>query len=280
MIISEALDEAAELLRDGSINDSRREATLLLGSVVNKDKAYLIAHANDELHEAALQSFKQIVERRSRHEPCQYIVGRQEFYGLDIVVSPAVLIPRPETELLVEQAVEILSPLKRPAFLEIGIGSGCLSIAILAQIAAAHAMGVDISGEAVAMARLNAEKNSVADRLRLQRGDLFEGLSGSFDLIVSNPPYVPRDQLSGLQPEISKYEPPVALDGGLDGLGIIRRLILQAPDHLKMRGAILIEIGFDQAEKVRQLFDPGIWETPEFIDDLQSWPRIVKARLL
>lgn len=280
MIISEALDEAAELLRDGSINDSRREATLLLGSVVNKDKAYLIAHANDELHEAALQSFKQIVERRSRHEPFQYIVGRQEFYGLDIVVSPAVLIPRPETELLVEQAVEILSPLKRPAFLEIGIGSGCLSIAILAQIAAAHAMGVDISGEAVAMARLNAEKNSVADRLRLQRGDLFEGLSGSFDLIVSNPPYVPRDQLSGLQPEISKYEPPVALDGGLDGLGIIRRLILQAPDHLKMRGAILIEIGFDQAEKVRQLFDPGIWETPEFIDDLQSWPRIVKARLL
>lgn len=279
MKISEAIDMTAALLLESGITEARREATSLLGFAIKKDKIFLIAHPDHELDEPELKYFIHLVNRRMVREPFQYIAGRQEFYGLEFNVSADVLIPRPETEILVEQAIRELSKTSKPAFLEIGVGSGCISISVLNELQHAGAVGVDISERALAVTQANAEKHHVEDRLTLRRADLYDGISEKFDLIVSNPPYVPREQISGLQTEVARYEPHIALDGGPGGLVIIERIIAKAPNFLASGGRLLIEIGFGQAESVERLFLPAIWDAAEFINDLQGIPRVVTARL-
>ena len=277
MNISTALSSATEILAESGVAESRREAASLLAFVLEKDSAFLIAHADDDLAANQKLLFESCVRRRARHEPFQYIVGHQEFYGLDFEVSPDVLIPRPETEILVECAVGILSDINDPRFCEIGVGSGCISVSILQAVESAAAVGVDISEAALNVARRNADQYNVDGRLDLMHGDIFSGVTGTYDLIVSNPPYVPRDHLDSLQAEVRDFEPSVALDGGGDGLSIIESIIRESPEFLKPRGFLLLVIAFDQAAKVGELFDPRTWETPEFLPDLQGIPRIVKA---
>ncbi len=279
MNIAAALSSAAETLREAAVAEPAREARVLLSFVLQCDAAYLIAHSEDELTADRKLLFQSCVRRRAAHEPFQYITGRQEFYGLDFAVTPDVLIPRPETEILVEKAIQILSAQQSPRFCEIGVGSGCISVSILHACPNASAIGVDISESALAVATRNAERHGVAERLTLLNGDLFAGVTEKFDLIVSNPPYVPAGDINTLQPEVRDFEPHTALDGGADGLDIVKRIISDAPSFLKPGGSLLIEIGFDQSEKVPSYFDPLIWQAPEFLDDLQCIPRIVNARL-
>ncbi len=279
MNISAATDSAAEILREAGVPEFRREASSLLAFVLQKDSVSLVAHPEYELTSDEAASFGAVVQRRANHEPFQYIVGRQEFYGLEFEVTPDVLIPRPETEILVESAIEILSELENPRFCEIGVGSGCISVSILHNSASASAVGVDISRAALEAAARNAVKHGAGDRLTLREADVFDGLSGTFDLIVSNPPYVPDGQLESLQAEVRQFEPRVALSGGDDGLVVIKRIIAGAPEFLRAEGFMLIEIGFDQAEIVKELLNPAMWSSVEFLADLQGIPRIVKARL-
>ena len=276
MNIGDSLQTAAESLRASEIAEPMREARSLLSFVLQKDAAFLIAHPEYELTADRKLLFQSCVRRRSRHEPFQYITGRQEFYGLDFLVTPDVLIPRPETEILVEAAIEILPDKESSNICEIGVGSGCISVAILRNLSNAHAIGVDISESALAVARRNAEMHGVAGRLVLKTGDVFEGVAGTFDLIVSNPPYVPAGDIASLQAEVRDFEPHVALDGGGMGLDIVERIVHEAPAHLKTAGILLLEIGFDQSGRVRSLFDPDLWHDPEFLTDLQGFPRIVR----
>jgi release factor glutamine methyltransferase len=277
MNVATALSSAAEILQKAGITEFRKEAASLLAAVLHKNTAFFIAHPEFELSDDASSIFNIYISRRAQREPFQYIVGHQEFYGLEFEVSPDVLVPRPETEILVEQAINVLSGLENPRFCEAGVGSGCISVSILKNVNSAFAIATDISVGALQIARRNAEKYKVGGRLTLHQGDVFGNVKGPFDLIVSNPPYIPAQDIDSLQIEVRDHEPHSALDGGADGLAILEQIIQQSPTLLKKQGTLLLEIGFDQAEKIRPLFDKEIWSEPEFLPDLQGIPRIVKA---
>lgn len=278
--IADSLNRAGRILAPSGIAEPRREAISLLVASIKRDKAFVYAHPEYELtpdETAVLDSF---LERRANREPLQYIVGVQEFYGLDFEVTPDVLIPRPETELLVEHALKILESKPALSFCEVGIGSGCISVSILYHAKNARATGLDVSTAAIRIAKLNAETHRVSDRLTILESDAFDALGDDrFGLIISNPPYISATQMRSLQPEVRDYEPRSALTDERDGLSIIRRLVAEAANHLSDRGFLAIEIGFDQSEEVASLFDPGVWHGPEFISDLQGFRRVISAGL-
>jgi release factor glutamine methyltransferase len=278
MNIAEAIRTADERLRIAGVDEHHREAASLLAHIIGREAVFLIAHPEYELTGAVACAFDEVVARRERREPFHYIVGRKESYGLEFEVASGVLIPRPETEILVEDAIESLSALADPDLFEIGVGSGCISVSILVNVPNGLAVAVDISGEALSIAGRNAARHGVADRLELRKGDVYEGLEGAFDLIVSNPPYIPDGDLASLQAEVGGFEPHGALFGGGDGLDIVRRIVSGAPRFLKPGGGLLIEIGFGQAESVKDMFEAGVWEDVDFLPDMQRIPRIAKAR--
>ena len=282
MNISSTLSSAAEVLKETGVADSRREASSLLTFALDKPSAFLVAHPEYELTADEVVRFDEFVRRRSSREPFQYITGQQEFYGLEFAVTPDVLIPRPETEILVEEAIkelQKLNELKKLAFFEIGVGSGCISVSILHNVPAATAVAIDISEKALAVAKRNTERHGVADRLSLRIGDVFGGVTDKFDMIVSNPPYIPDADLTDMQKEVRDFEPHNALFAGSDGLDVVRRIIGEAPENLYPDGLLLMEIGFGQSEILRDLVDPTIWSKAEFLPDLQGIDRVLKIRL-
>lgn len=280
MTIAEAISYGTAILKENEVIEPRRESALLLSLATQRDRAYLIAYPEKTLHPQDADTFRQFVARRATHEPFQYISGRQEFYGLDFEVTPDVLIPRPETETLVEEAIEELRDKDEPRFCEIGVGSGCISVAILHLVEHAQAVAADISEKALAVARRNAGKHGVADRLQLHISDVFYSLElQQFDLVVSNPPYVPSRDIDTLQPEVRDFEPHSSLTDGANGLSIIKRLADQSPRYLKPHAALIIEIGFNQGRDVAEMFDEAVWKSVEMMPDLQGIPRIVLARL-
>jgi len=276
--IAEALREASLVLDNSGVPEARREASSLLSFVIGKDRTFLISHAEDPLDDDSLNQLREFVERRAAGEPLQYITGVQDFYGREFRVTPDVLIPRPETELLVEAALEV----SEGAFIcDVGTGSGCIAITLLCERPGARAVALDKSVAALEIAKFNAGKLSVADRAEFVVSDCFDALDQrehQFDLIVSNPPYVSESALAGLQREVRDHEPLVALSPGADGLSVIRRLLTDAPAFLKPSGHFLMEIGFDQGEKVRNLIDESVWSLLEVRPDLQCIPRIVVLR--
>lgn len=280
MNISQILLEAANLLADSGIPDSRAEASSLLVHTLGREPIFLVAHPEYDLTDNEEKTFRELLRRRAGREPFHYIVGHKEFFGLDFEVSPDVLIPRPETEILVEEAIQLLRERDKPSFCDIGVGTGCISISILHNVENAIAVGVDISEKALTIAWRNAAKLTVADRLTLHEADVFDGITGKFDLIVSNPPYIPTEDIPELQREVRDHEPHTALHGGAVGLDLIERVICESPEHLTPQGVLLMEIGFGQSGKVHELFDLSIWLLPEFLLDLQGIPRIVKAQTL
>lgn len=278
--IASSLDRAATELRSAKITDPLREATSLLCFALGKERTFLIAHPEYELNRDETESFDSVVKRRANREPFHHITGVKEFYGLDFVVSPDVLIPRPETEMLVAKSINVLSQMDKPVFCEIGVGSGCIAISILRRVPFATAAGLDISEAAVAIASFNATNHDVQTRLRLFHSDIFSAVKHqSFDLIVSNPPYIPVDDIAGLQPEVKDFEPHLALTDGAGGLSVIEKIIRESPRFLKSSSPLLMEIGIGQAGAVRAMFDPGLWRSVEIVPDFQAIPRMVCAVL-
>lgn len=277
--VGEQLKTATVFLQKSGIAEPRREANSLLAFALGKDLSFLIAHPEYELSSDEEKRFRALIERRGAREPFQQIVGRQEFYGLDFVVTKDVLIPRPETELIVENAIAIMREKESPTFCEIGVGSGCISVSILHAVKTARGVAADVSEKALEIARLNAENNGVSARLDLKSSDVFAALkSEKFDLVVSNPPYIPLEDIETLQAEVKDFEPLIALTDGRDGLSIIKKIIAESPDFLKSGGHLLLEIGFDQAAQVREMFDLESWQSIEILPDLQGIPRMVKAQ--
>ncbi len=280
--IAENLKNAAALLSQSGVAEPRREAASLLAFALEKDRTFLVAHSERDLSPEEEARFGAFVARRARREPFQYIVGRQEFYNLDFLVTPDVLIPRPETELLVDNAIEILRGKDSPSFCEVGIGSGCVSISILNSLNAARAVGFDISERALQIAEKNAERHQVSERLDLKISNVFDALGdANFDLIVSNPPYIARAEVENLQAEVRDYEPEAALTDEADGFSIIEKIIDGAPRFLKPRAFLLLEIGFGQARRVREMFAArrNLWRAVEILPDLQGIERAVKAQI-
>jgi len=275
--IAEVLTEAAQMLEAGGVPEARREAGSLLAFILGTDRTFLISHAEDETDEKSFARLREFVERRATGEPLQYITGVQDFYGREFRVTPDVLIPRPETELLVEAALQKVGD-AAPFICDVGTGSGCIGVTLLCELVNARLVAIDKSPAALEIAKLNARNHSVDDRALFVVSDCFNSLDSreyEFDLIVSNPPYVKESALAGLQREVRDHEPLVALSPGGDGLGVIRRLIDDGPAFTKPNGHLIMEIGFDQGEAVESLIDGSAWSLLEIRPDLQGIPRIV-----
>ena len=277
--IQNALAEATAALAGSELKQARLEAGSLLGHVLNRDRTFMLAHAEHVLDSDLLVRFQSLVVRRAAGEPLQYLTGQQEFFKLDFEVTPEVLIPRPESEALVEAALELLPKDQPSRIADIGTGSGCLAISILHDLPNARGIATDISAAALKVARRNAVLHSVAERLDLVESDLLSGVEPSeqFDLVVSNPPYIPDGDFDSLQPEV-KREPRSALAGGSDGLDIVRRLLREAPARMRTRGHLVFEFGFGQAELLLNLIDGKAWDLIEVRNDLQGIPRIMLLR--
>lgn len=274
--IDNFLREASQALEVHGVPEARREAGSLLSFVIGKDRTFLISHADDSLEETEVDRFREVVARRAEGEPLQYITGVQDFYGREFRVTRDVLIPRPETELLVEAALEMIANVRGPSICDVGTGSGCIAVTLLCERPDARAVAVDVSEAAIKVAAQNAHVLGVGDRIELKISDCFDGLDRTtFGLIVSNPPYVSSAALPDLQREVRDHEPLVALSPGADGLRVIRRLLRDAPGFLNAGGHLIMEIGFDQGEAIRELIDPKFWRLLEIRPDLQGIPRIV-----
>lgn len=241
-------------LADKGVENPRLEAEWMLCEALSLDRVGLYLNFDKPLAEAELAAYRGMVARRGRREPLQYILGSQEFMGLDFQVTPAVLIPRHDTEVLVAEGVERGSAAR--TVLDIGSGSGCVAVALAKALPEAEICSVDISGEALAVARDNALKNGVT--VQFFQGSLFDPFTGRrFDMILSNPPYIPAAQLATLQQEVRGFEPLGALDGGADGLDFYRTIVARAPDHLTPGGWLLFEVGAGQAPEVLGLLQDG-----------------------
>ena len=277
--IAAAILEATQVLRQAGVPETRREAASLLTHAIAKDRTFLITHAEKLLDANELETFREYVARRATGEPLQYITGRQYFYGLEFEVTRDVLIPRPETELLVEAALDLIGDAEATSLLcDVGTGSGCIAIALLRHRPKLQAVAVDLSEAALRVAARNAARHGVSERIRFAVSDCFAVLEKNsflFDLVVSNPPYVAGKDLFGLQREVREHEPRVALTPGNDGLSIIRRLLSEAPAFLVDGGCLLMEIGFDQRAAVERLIDASVWKVIKVRQDLQGIPRTV-----
>lgn len=285
--IKTALADAAEFLRDNSVRDARSDAQILLGKVLNQNLTFLIARDDTVLSAEQFAEFYRFVKRRANGEPVQHLVGKQEFYGLDFEVNENVLIPRPETEFLVEAALEILQTQATKTFCDVGTGSGAVAVAIAKNLPEAKGVAGDVSARALAVARRNAIKNQVENQLQFIESDVFDAFRDSrfaihdsrFAVVVSNPPYIPNSDSAMLQREVRDFEPHVALFGGADGLQIVEKLLRDAPAFLLPNGFLLFEIGFTQSERVQQLIDRSVWHLREIRHDLQGIPRTVVLQL-
>ncbi len=289
--IAQAILQGTHCLRKAGVAEARREAGSLAAHVVGRNRSFIMAHADDSLTAEQLDTLRAFVERRAQGEPLQYLTGHQEFFGLDFEVTRDVLIPRPDTELLVETAVKLLSNSEAASFIcDVGTGSGCVAVTLLHELPHARAVASDISPAALVVAKRNAARHSVTDRIDFLLSDCFARLAehnpspSPFDIIVSNPPYVAEHEFADLQREVRDFEPRSALVAGDDGLSIIRRLLFDAGSYLKTGGHLLFEIGFQQGERVRQLIEQPVnqrrWKLLDIHKDLQGIPRTVVLQKL
>ncbi len=285
MTIIEAINEAAKKLSGQGVSTARLDAEVLLCHELGRDRAWLLAHIQDELDETSRRSYELAVGRRAKREPLQYITKQQEFWGLGFLVTPDVLIPRPETELIIESVLSAEEHRKKPLnIIDLCTGSGCIAVSLAKELQTARIMALDKSSKALSVARENAFRHDVADRIRFLEGDLFEPLEaldihGQADIIVSNPPYVPSGDQRTLQPEVEAYEPAMALFAGPDGTEIHRKIIDAAPRFLKTRGVLIMEMGLGQADMlVKMVRQADAYAPPEILKDLAGINRVIVTR--
>lgn len=281
--VSQVLLTGARRLLAAGIESGRLDAELLLGHVLGMSREQLVVGASMPLSQEQWQSYESILLRRLDAEPTAYITGRQEFWSKDFRVTPAVLVPRPETECLVEIALKLAADWHEPLrILDLGTGSGAIAIALAGELPKTTIFATDISYAALVLARQNAARHSVAGQIHFLQGDLFEAIRKAgvkFDLILSNPPYIRRSEIAELAPTVSRWEPRVALDGGPDGLDYYRRLAGSAIDYLLPSGAIIVEIGVDMGVSARALFtNAAACVDATIAQDYSGQDRIVVAR--
>jgi release factor glutamine methyltransferase len=285
LTLIEAINIATAELSAAGITNARLDAEVLLSHILVKDRAWLITHIHDAFSDEMSRTFERNIRRRSQREPLQYIIGRQEFWGLEFTVTPDVLIPRPETELVIETAMGMAANLSKPAeIVDLCTGSGCIAVSLAKELAGAYIFAVDKSGKALAVARENASKHGVSDRIRFLDGDLFQPLEeldirGQIDIIVSNPPYVRSGDRNTLQPEVRDYEPGLALFAGPQGIEIHEMIVEVASSYLKQHGALIMEMGLGQADRIAEMIRLSrVYSTPVVQKDLAGIERVIVAR--
>jgi release factor glutamine methyltransferase len=278
--IGKLLTWTADYLRRRGSESPRLDAEVMLAFVLDWQRVQLYTHYEEEVGERSRGAFRDLVRRRAEGAPVAYLVGRKEFYSLALEVSPAVLIPRPESEFVVVEFLDVARKIDQPRAVDVGTGSGCLAIACAHQHPSARVIAIDLSAHALELAGKNAARHGVAERIDFRLGDLLEPVAGEppFDVVLSNPPYIPTEVIPTLEVGVRDYEPHLALDGGVDGLAVVARLIEQSIPLLRSGGHLILEIGTAQEQPVRRLIESH----PEFrlvptIYDLQKHPRVIRA---
>ena len=266
-----------EQLQKAGITDAELDARLLLEFICHTDRNALYAHGDQEIEEEKMQDFLQLIEKRAVHIPLQHLTGEQNFMGLDFLVNEHVLIPRQDTEILVEEIMRDLHDGIR--ILDMCTGSGCILLSLLHYSNDCSGVGVDVSEDALAVARQNVDRLAEKQAVFIQ-SDLFEKVEGSFDLIVSNPPYIRSQEIAGLMPEVREHEPHLALDGKDDGLHFYREIIKGAMPHLKRGGQLFFEIGYDQGEAVQALLAANGYTEIAVVKDYAGLDRVVYGTFL
>ena len=281
--IREEMNRATRELLESGVDSPQLDAEVLMSRVIGKPRIFVIAHDELQLEQNELDRFRSHVERRKKREPLAYIIGTREFWGLDFDVASGVLVPRPDTEILVETALSKLIGVSDPLVVDVGAGTGCIAISIAVELPDAVVYTTDLNPIAIELAERNAIKHDVEIRVPVIKGDLLDGLpeklKGKLDALVSNPPYIPSDEIDDLQPEVAIYEPRGALDGGSDGLKYIRLILEAAREYLRPGGWMILEVGMGQAEAVIDYAHSLGYVEIEVKKDLAEIERVVSARV-
>lgn len=275
MTYREAIDLGEKILKEAGVVDAKNDAWLLLTMVCKIDRTYYFVHMDEEIDTESMLEFKSVLKKRSERIPLQYITGVQEFMGLNFKVNSNVLVPRQDTECLVEEALKYIRPGMK--VLDMCTGSGCIIVSIMKDVANVEGYGADISKQALLVAKENALNNHVP--VTFERSDLFENITGKYDVIVSNPPYIRTNEIQGLMPEVSLFEPVEALDGKEDGLFFYRKMVKESKNYLNPNGIILFEIGCDQGADVSNMLIYAGYRNVRVIKDLARNDRVVIGEL-
>lgn len=274
MTIDQFLEEIIKVFRKSGIFNPENEAQIMACHILSCDKTYLYLHRNEYIDEKILLGSAALINERCKGRPLAYIIGTANFYGYDITVDERVLIPRPETELLAEAALKEAQTIENPRILDLCTGSGCISVVLADKLPNADITASDLSLRALQIARYNGKSYP---NINFVRSDLFEKIEGEFDIIVTNPPYVAERDRDGIQREVKDFEPEMALFSGYDGLDLIKKIIKEAPLHLKKGGLLLLEHSEDQSEEIRRLAEADFYEIAT-IRDLAGSDRYLRAR--
>ena len=277
MNIDTAIKKASKDLKKNSIRSSILDSEILMSKVLKKDRKFVILNPNKELSTYDYELFKKLVSYRLKNKPIAYLVGLKSFWKYEFNINDKVLIPRPETELIIEQVLSIYKNKSSVNFLEVGIGSGCIILSILKEKKFFLGKGLDISNDCIEICKKNANKLNLENRLKLFKSDIDNFSIGKYDLIISNPPYIKKLDLNKLNKEVANFEPKMALDGGLDGLSKIRKIIIRSSKLIKKNGKLILEIAHDQKKEVKKILNYNGFYVNKILKDLANNDRCIIA---
>jgi len=275
MNISEAIKRGGNILKKNGIKTYKLDCEILISQVFKKNRIDMILNSSKKLSDKQIILFNDLIEQRSKKKPVAYLVGKKEFWKYEFEVTKDVLIPRPDTEILIEQTLKITNHKSRLEILDIGIGSGCILLTLLKERKSYHGTGIDISKKTLDICRVNAKKLNLFNRIRLFKSDVDNFSFGKYDLIISNPPYIKKFDLKYLEKDIYDYEPKSALDGGLDGLLQIKKVIINSSKLIKKNGILILEIAFNQTDRVKKILKDNGYFIRDVVKDLAKNNRCI-----
>ena len=270
-----AIKSAYQKLKKNNIKSALLDSEILLSEAIKKSREFIILNSNHDISEKEYNSFQEMIDQRLKGKPIAYLTGKKFFWKYEFCVNEKVLIPRPDTEIVIEQVLKIFKNKNEISFLDIGVGSGCILLSILKERKDFKATGIDISNHALKVCKINAYKLGVKNRVRLFKSDIDKFFKGKYDLIISNPPYIKNLDLKYLEKDVIKFEPKLALDGGLDGISEIRKVIKKSSELIKNGGKLILEIAYNQKEEVKQLLRKNSFYINSVVKDLGKNDRCI-----
>ena len=253
MNLKNVINQGANILEKNSIKSARLDSEILIAKVIGNERETILLNQNKNIEKASFDYFKSLIDQRSKGKPIAYLIGKKDFWNCEFKIDNNVLVPRPDSELLIEEVLRLSKNKKKLKLLDIGVGSGCILLSILKEKKDFYGVGIDISKKCIDLSKLNAVNLGIINRVKFFKSDVDNFNYGKYDLIVSNPPYINRFDLKYLDKEVINFEPKLSLDGGLDGLSVIRKVISKASELIKINGMLILEIGFDQKERVKKM---------------------------
>ena len=275
MNIDNVIKKACQKLKNNQISSALLDSELLLSKVIKKDRKFILLNLDKELSQNEQDRFEKLIVKRSKGKPLAYLTGTKSFWKHDFKVSEKVLIPRPDTEIIIEQVLKIYKNKDYINFLEVGVGSGCIALSILKEKKSFLGTGIDLSQNCIEICKYNAKKLDIRNRIKLFKSDVDNLIFRKYDLIISNPPYIKKFDLNKLNREVINYEPKLALDGGLEGLSVIRKVIKKSSELIKTHGKLILEIGHDQKEIVKKMLNQNNFYVNETLKDLAKNDRCI-----